>query len=119
MSAGDELRNLAKDLLQAVRVARQKVVDANAAAAEAIGDNYKATARRSAKPRRGGHMADSVQVESDKGGLRMIVGPALHHAFFQEHGTSSITGDNALRNASERVAAVWVADLERIGEELL
>ena len=119
MSAGDQLRELADDLMRASRTSKARVVAETKEAAKQIGKTYEATARRSAQPRGGGHMADSVQIESDKGGLRQVVGPTKHWAFFQEHGTSSITGDNALRRASDKHAAEWVADLEQIGGELL
>ena len=113
------LEEFAADLAQAAQHVGRRVGQVNRAAAVRIGDTYAKTARRSAKARQGEHMADTVQVEGGKGGMRQIVGPTAYWAFFQEHGTSSITGDNALREATDRHTDEWVADLSKIVEELL
>ena len=114
MSAASELRGLAADLSRATGAIRRRAADETLQSAKDIGTAYRSRARRDT-----GAMAQSVQIKTSRGGLRAAVGPTSHYAVFQEEGTSSITGDNLLRDASDAEAADWQGNLARIPEELL
>ena len=109
------LEQYADDLMRAAELVKRGAAEETRESAQAIGDQYKRTARKDT-----GAMAASVVVEASNGGLVQAVGPTSHYAYFNEIGTSSIKGDNALQKATDReVVHGWRPDLDRMLEELL
>lgn len=113
-----ELRSLQADLGDAGPRVGKEVADVLRKNGELLKRNIS-----SRSPVRTGALAKSWTVKASgdgrSAGMSVTVESTLRQAFFQEHGTSVMSAQPSAGPGLEATAPAYVADMERVGEELL
>ena len=110
------MREFAADLEDA----SEKVTELASLATRKAGYDIIADYMRTARVDTGNMINSAADPDITNDGLHIEVGPTAEYAIFQEEGTSDgISGDHALRNATNKHVPKWQQAMEQIGGELL